>query len=80
MTGQTIAERFCDTINSSARQILQDEAAMFGAQGMVSEQLEANLACEEAKDILLDEDVMAHELSEICDPVWVSTLTIAAHV
>jgi hypothetical protein len=36
MTGQTIAERFCDTINSSARQILQDEAAMFGAQGMVS--------------------------------------------
>lgn len=43
-------------------------------------QLEANLTCEETKDILLDEDMMAHELSEICDSVWVSTLTIAAQV
>ncbi len=47
MTEQTIAERFCDTTNSTALQLLQDEAAMLGAQGLVSKQLEAELTCAE---------------------------------
>jgi hypothetical protein len=48
MTEQTIAERFCDTTNSTARELLQDEAAMFGAQGLVSKQLEAEVTCAES--------------------------------
>jgi hypothetical protein len=47
MTEQTIAERLCDTTNSTARQLLQDEAAMLGAQGLVSKQLEAEVTCAE---------------------------------
>src|ERR1017187_9009693 len=43
MAGQTIAERFCQTTNSTARHMLQDAAAMFGAQCVVSEQLEETL-------------------------------------
>ena len=34
-----------------------------GAQGVVSKQLEAELTLAEAKDILLDKDVEAHDLS-----------------
>ncbi len=47
MVGQTIAERLCETKNLPSRLILQDEAALVGAQGVVSEQLEARLAHEE---------------------------------
>ena len=63
MAGQTIAERFCQTTTWTARHILQDEAAMWGVQGVVSEQLEAELTRAEAKDTLLDKDVEAHDLS-----------------
>jgi hypothetical protein len=53
MAGQTIAERFCRTTNSIARRMLQDAAAMFGAQCVVSEQLEEKLTSAEAKHIVL---------------------------
>jgi hypothetical protein len=53
MAGQTIAERFCQTTNSTARHMLQDTAAMFGAQCVVSEQLEEKLTSAEAKHIML---------------------------
>jgi hypothetical protein len=53
MAGQTIAERFCQTTNSTARHMLQDAAAMFGAQCVVSEQLEEKLTGAEAKHIML---------------------------
>ena len=53
MTGQTIAERFCQTTNSTARHILQDAAAMFGAQCVVSAQLEETLTSVEATHITL---------------------------
>ena len=53
MAGQTIAERFCQTTDSTARHMLQDAAAMFGAQCVVSEQLEAKLTSAEAKHIML---------------------------
>ena len=43
MVRQTIAERIPETRNPAARHILQDEAAKVGAQGLVSEQLEAKL-------------------------------------
>jgi hypothetical protein len=42
MVGQTIAERLCQMKTLTARHILQDEAAIFGAQGMVSEELESS--------------------------------------
>lgn len=51
MVGQTIAARFCETKNLAARHILQDKAALVGAQGVVSEELEARLADEEAKEL-----------------------------
>ena len=54
MTGQTIAERFCQTTNSTARHMLQDAAAMFGAQCVVSAQFEETLTSAEAKDITLN--------------------------
>lgn len=44
MVGQTIVERLCQTKSLAARHILQDEAAIFGAQRIVSEKLEAKLA------------------------------------
>jgi hypothetical protein len=44
MVGLTIAERFCHTKHLAARDILQDAASMFGAQHVVSEQLETKLA------------------------------------
>ena len=53
MAGQTIAERFCQTTNPTARHMLQDAAAMFGAQCVVSEQLEEKLTSAEAKHIML---------------------------
>jgi hypothetical protein len=53
MAGQTIAERFCQTTNSTARHMLQDAAAMFGAQCVVSERLEEKLTSAEAKHIML---------------------------
>ena len=52
MAEQTISERFCRTTNLVARHILQDEAAMVGAQGMVSEHLEAKLTHAEAEDAI----------------------------
>jgi hypothetical protein len=51
MARQTITERLCRTTNLAARHLLQDEAAVFGAQGEVREQLEAELARAEAKDM-----------------------------
>jgi hypothetical protein len=51
MIGQTIAERLCQTKNITARHILQDEAAVFGAQGMISEKLESKLMAAEATDL-----------------------------
>jgi hypothetical protein len=51
MASQTIAERLLRTKNLAARHILQDEAAVFGAQGEVTEQLEAELACAEAEGL-----------------------------
>lgn len=51
MIGQTIAERLCRTKNLTARHILQDEAAIFGAQGMVSEELESKLTAAEGTDL-----------------------------
>ena len=53
MAGQTIAERFCQTTDPTARHMLQDEAARFGAQCVVSEPLEEKLTTAEAKHILL---------------------------
>jgi hypothetical protein len=53
MAGQTIAERFCQTTNSTARHMLQDAAAMFGAQCAVSEQLEEKLNSAAADHIVL---------------------------
>jgi hypothetical protein len=50
MVGQTIAERLCQTKSLTARHILQDEAAIFGAQGMVSEELESKLTAAEGTD------------------------------
>jgi hypothetical protein len=52
MAEQTIAERFCRTANLVARHSLQDEAATVGAQGVVSEQLEAKLTRAEAEDTI----------------------------
>lgn len=52
MIGQTIAERILQTRNVAARHILQDEAAMMGAQGLVSEWLETKLHQAEAQDLL----------------------------
>ena len=49
MLGQTIAERFCQTKDLAARRILQDEAAMVGAQEIIDERLAARLARAEAK-------------------------------
>lgn len=49
MLGQTIAERFCQTKDLAARRILQDEAAMVGAQGIIDERLAIRLARAEAK-------------------------------
>jgi hypothetical protein len=51
MVGQTIAERLCQMKNLTARHILQDEAAIFGAQGMVSEELESRLTAAEGTDL-----------------------------
>jgi len=48
---QTISERLCQTKNLTARHILQDEAAIFGAQGMVSEELESKLTAAEGTDL-----------------------------
>ena len=53
MAGQTIAERFCQTTDATARHMLQDAAAMFGAQSVVSEQLEEKLTSAEATHIML---------------------------
>ena len=44
MVGQTIVERLCQAKSLAAVHILQDEAVIHGAQGMVGEQLEAKLA------------------------------------
>src|ERR1039458_3061953 len=55
MAAKTIAERLCQTKCMAARHILQDEAAMVGAQGVVSEDLEARLTQAEAKDLLSKE-------------------------
>jgi len=44
MAATTIAERLCQTSGLAARHLLQDEAALVGAQGEVSEDLEAKLA------------------------------------
>jgi len=51
MVGQTIAERLCQTKSLTARHILQDEAAIFGAQDMVSEELESKLTAAEGTDL-----------------------------
>ncbi len=51
MLGQTIAERFCQTKDLAARRILQDEAAMVGAQGIIDERLAARLVRAEMKDL-----------------------------
>lgn len=51
MVGQTIVERLCQTKNLAARHILQDEAAISGAQGVVGEQLEAKLAQAEESEL-----------------------------
>lgn len=51
MVGQTIAERLCETKSLAARHILQDEAALVGAQGVVNERLEARLAVEDAREL-----------------------------
>jgi hypothetical protein len=51
MVGQTIVERLCQTKGLAARHILQDEAAIHGAQGMVGEQLEAKLAQVEESEV-----------------------------
>jgi hypothetical protein len=48
MNTETIAERICRTKTLAARHMLQDEAARFGAQGIVSEALEAKLLRAEA--------------------------------
>jgi hypothetical protein len=53
MVGQTIVERLCQTKSLAARHILQDEAAIHGAQGMVGEQLEAKLAQVEERMFLM---------------------------
>ena len=68
MIGRSIAERFCDTTNPRARQLLQDAAAVFGAQGVVGEQLEDQLTDAEANEILLDNDVEVRDRSEPCNP------------
>lgn len=52
MGRQTLVERLCKTQNLVARHLLQDEAARLGAQGMISEQLEARLALTEASGLL----------------------------
>jgi hypothetical protein len=51
MVGQTIVERLCQTKSLAARHILQDEAAIHGAQGKVGEQLEAKLAQVEESEL-----------------------------
>ena len=56
MAGQTIAERFCRTTDPTARHMLQDEAARFGAQCVVSEPLEEKLTTAEATHISLSTD------------------------
>jgi hypothetical protein len=56
MAGQTIAERFCQTTDPTARHMLQDEAARFGAQCVVSEPLEEKLTTAEAKHIMLSRE------------------------
>src|ERR1700727_1623107 len=50
MKTETIAERICRTKSLAARHMLQDEAARFGAQGIVSEALEAKLLHTEVGD------------------------------
>jgi hypothetical protein len=66
MLGQTIAERFCQTKDLAARRILQDEAAMVGAQGIIDQRLAARLARAEAK-VPECEPAMQVEQNVICE-------------
>jgi hypothetical protein len=67
MVGQTIAERLCRTKSPQARHILQDEAAIFGAQGVVNEELEAELTRVEVSNL----DTMIAERNAVVDPLCV---------
>ena len=51
MVGQTIVERLCQAKSLAAVHILQDEAAIHGAQGMVGDQLEARLVQVEESEL-----------------------------
>jgi hypothetical protein len=66
MVGQTIVERLCQTKSRAARHILQDEAAISGAQGVVGKQLEAKLAQVEESE-LKRMFVMQHVVRERVD-------------
>ena len=66
MLGQTIAERFCQTKDLAARRILQDEAAMVGAQGIIDQRLAARLARAEVK-VLECEPTVLVEQNVICE-------------
>lgn len=57
----TIAERLLRTRSWTARHILQDEAAMFGAQAQVEPWLETELAVAEAIDQELERDIAEPE-------------------
>jgi|HubBroStandDraft_4_1064222.scaffolds.fasta_scaffold435857_1 hypothetical protein len=69
MSRQTIVECLCRTKNLAARHLLQDEAARLGAQGMISEELDARLALTEASGLL-------NEAHSLFGPVQSSTAII----
>lgn len=66
MLGQTIAERFCQTKDLAARRILQDEAAMVGAQGIIDQRLADRLARAEVQ-VPECEPAMLGEQNVICE-------------
>jgi len=58
---ETIAERLCRTRSRTARYLLPDEAALFGAQAVVCILLEGKLTLAEENDRLLHKDTETYD-------------------
>jgi hypothetical protein len=79
MTTETIVERMYRTKSLAARHMLQDEAARFGAQGIVSEALEAKLIRAEAGDWSNQQSrSMTYVASEPNEGQWLTDLVSAS--
>jgi hypothetical protein len=58
---ETIAERLCRTRSRTARYLLLDEAALFGAQAVVCILLEGKLTLAEENDKLMHKDTETYD-------------------